>query len=132
MARKIRIEYADAAYHVIARGNQKRAVIADDPDRTMRLDPLGEACAKTGWRMNAYLLTGNHYHRLVEAPERAIAGRSNGMTLREADRSQAALIHIPVCRDRPLDRGRGDGFGQSAITRPGQHFSPAARNSDRA
>jgi len=24
------------------------------------------------------------------------------MTLREAYRSQAALIHIPVCRDRPL------------------------------
>ena len=82
MARKIRIEYADAAYHVIARGNQGRAVIADDLDRTMRLDPLGEACAKTGWRMNAYLLTGNHYHRLVEAPDgNSVAGTWMGEEL---------------------------------------------------
>jgi len=43
MARKIRIEYADAAYHVIARGNQVRADSADDLDWTMRLDPMGEA-----------------------------------------------------------------------------------------
>jgi hypothetical protein len=69
MARKIRIEYADAVCHMIVRGNQGRAVIADDLDRTMRLGPLGEACAKTGWPMNACVLTGNHNHRLVETPD---------------------------------------------------------------
>ena len=33
MARKIRIEYAGAAYHVMARGNQGRDIYADDRDR---------------------------------------------------------------------------------------------------
>jgi putative transposase len=33
MARKIRIEYAGAAYHVMTRGNQGRDIYADDRDR---------------------------------------------------------------------------------------------------
>jgi hypothetical protein len=35
MARKIRIEYAGAAYHVIARGNQGRDIYGDDRDRKL-------------------------------------------------------------------------------------------------
>ena len=35
MARKIRIEYAGAAYHVMARGNQGRDIYADDRDRKL-------------------------------------------------------------------------------------------------
>jgi hypothetical protein len=31
MARKIRIENAGAAYHVMARGNQGRAIYCDEP-----------------------------------------------------------------------------------------------------
>ena len=33
------------------------------------LETLGEACEKTGWRIHAYVLMGNHYHLLVETPE---------------------------------------------------------------
>ena len=33
MARKIRIEYGGAAYHVVARGDQGRDIYADDLDR---------------------------------------------------------------------------------------------------
>ena len=40
MACKIRIEYAGAAYHVMARGNQRRAIYADERDR--KLWQLGE------------------------------------------------------------------------------------------
>lgn len=62
MARKIRIEYAGAVYHVMARGNQGRAVFADDLDRRLWLTTLSEACEKTGWKIHAYVLMGNHYH----------------------------------------------------------------------
>jgi len=41
MARKIRIEYAGAAYHVMARGNQGRDIYADNRDRTLWLETLG-------------------------------------------------------------------------------------------
>ena len=56
MARKLRIEYAGAAYHVMARGNQGRDIYADDRDRKLWLETLGEACAKTGWRIHAWVM----------------------------------------------------------------------------
>ena len=36
MARKIRIAYAGAAYHVMALGNQERDIYADDRDHKLR------------------------------------------------------------------------------------------------
>jgi len=69
MARPLRIEYAGAVYHVMARGNQGQAIFRDDGDRRRFLATLGEACGKTGWRIHAYVLMGNHYHLLVETPE---------------------------------------------------------------
>jgi hypothetical protein len=58
MASKIRIEYAGAAYHVMARGNQGRDIYADERDRKLWLATLGEACEKTGWRIHARLQSG--------------------------------------------------------------------------
>ena len=69
MARPLRIEYAGAVYHVMARGNQGRAIFRDDQDCRCFLDTVGEACEKTGWWIHAYVLMGNHYHLLVETPE---------------------------------------------------------------
>ncbi len=51
MARQTRIEYAGAAYHVMARGNHGRRIYADDADRERRRETVGEACAKTGRRI---------------------------------------------------------------------------------
>ena len=51
MARQTRIEYAGAACHVVARGNQGRWIYADDADQERRRETVGEACAKTGWRI---------------------------------------------------------------------------------
>ena len=60
MARKICIEHAGAAYHVMARGNQGRDIYADDRDRRLWLETLGEACEKTGWRIHAWVMINNH------------------------------------------------------------------------
>lgn len=69
MARSIRIEYAGAYYHVMARGNRREAIFLDDADRKFFLKCLAEACEKTGWRVHAWVLMGNHYHLLLETPE---------------------------------------------------------------
>ena len=69
MARPVRIEYAGAVYHVMARGNHGRPIFADDLDRKAWLNTLGQACEKTGWRIHAWVLMRNHYHLLVETPE---------------------------------------------------------------
>src|SRR5260221_7525339 len=69
MARAIRLEYAGAVYHVMARGNRGDPIFRDVQDRRVWLETLGEACQKTGWRIHAYVLMGNHYHLLLETPE---------------------------------------------------------------
>jgi REP element-mobilizing transposase RayT len=69
MARSLRIEYAGAIYHAMARGNQGCPLFKDDQDRRRFLETLAEACERTGWRVHAYVLMGNHYHLLIETPE---------------------------------------------------------------
>jgi REP element-mobilizing transposase RayT len=68
MARKLRIEYPGAVYHVMSRGDHQEAIYREDADRELFLKCLGEACAKTGWQIHAYVLMGNHYHLLLETP----------------------------------------------------------------
>lgn len=63
------MEYAGATYHVMCRGNRQQTVFRDGRDNEMFLDTLGEACARCGWRVNAFVLMGNHYHLLIETPE---------------------------------------------------------------
>jgi putative transposase len=60
VARKIRIEYPGAIYHVMNRGDHREAIFKDDSDRERFLETLGEACAKTSWQVQAYCLMGNH------------------------------------------------------------------------
>ncbi len=69
MARSVRIEYAGAFYHVMARGNCRQAIFKDEEDRRRFVQTLGEACAMTGWRVHAWVLLSNHYHLMVETPE---------------------------------------------------------------
>ena len=69
MARKVRVQYPGAVYHVMSRGNQGNAIFRDDRDRERFVETLGEACGKTGWLVHAYVLLGNHYHLLLETPE---------------------------------------------------------------
>jgi len=69
MARPLRIEFAGAVYHVMGRGNQGQSIWRDDGDRKMWLATLGAACERTGWRIHAWVLMGNHYHLLLETPE---------------------------------------------------------------
>jgi REP element-mobilizing transposase RayT len=69
MARKLRIEYPGAVYHVMSRGDHQEAIYRDDADRTLFLRCLAEACEKTGWQIHAYVLMGNHYHLLLETPQ---------------------------------------------------------------
>src|SRR5436305_12890644 len=44
MARKLRVEYARAIYHVMSRGDRREAIFHDDQDRLRFLQTLGEAC----------------------------------------------------------------------------------------
>ena len=69
MARKLRIEYPGAIYHVMNRGDRREPIFKDDRDRRRCLDTLAEACAKTHWQVQAWCLMRNHFHLVVETPE---------------------------------------------------------------
>ncbi len=77
MARSIRIEFEGAHYHVMARGNCRNPIVRDDKDREMFVRTLAQACERTGWRVHAWVLMGNHYHLFFETPE---ANLVSGMT----------------------------------------------------
>jgi len=68
MARKPRIEYPGAVYHVLNRGDRREPICRDDQDRAAFLKTLGEASEKTGWQIHAYVLMSNHFHLVVETP----------------------------------------------------------------
>jgi REP element-mobilizing transposase RayT len=59
MARKARVEFEGAVYHVLDRGDRREAIFLDDEDRERFLTTLGEACRRTGWRVHAFVLMGN-------------------------------------------------------------------------
>jgi REP element-mobilizing transposase RayT len=69
MARKLRVQYPGAIYHVMNRGDRREPIFKDDQDRRRFLETLGEACDKTIWQVHAYCLMGNHFHLVVETPK---------------------------------------------------------------
>jgi len=68
MARKPRLEFAGAIYHVISRGNYRKALFEGGAAGAFE-KALFEACAKCGWRLHAYVVMSNHYHLALETPE---------------------------------------------------------------
>jgi REP element-mobilizing transposase RayT len=54
MARKLRVQYPDAIYHVMNRGDRREPIFKDDEDRQRFLETLGEACDKTGWQIHTF------------------------------------------------------------------------------
>src|ERR1022692_4063006 len=69
MARKLRIQYPGAIYHVMNRGDRREAIFEDDEDRQRLLKALTEACEKTGWQVHAYCFMRNHFHLVIETPQ---------------------------------------------------------------
>ncbi len=69
MARKLRIEYPGAVYHVMNRGDRREAIFRDVSDRELFLATLAEACAKADWEVHAYCLMSNHFHLVMRTPQ---------------------------------------------------------------
>lgn len=68
MARPIRIEFPNAIYHVMARGNGRADVFERDADRGFFLRLLERVWDRFHLEVHAYCLLSNHYHLLVRTP----------------------------------------------------------------
>lgn len=69
MARKLRVEYAGACYHVLNRGNYRRDLFTGPGAAEAFERTLFEAAERLGWRLHAFVIMSNHYHLAVETPE---------------------------------------------------------------
>ncbi len=69
MARKLRLEYENALYHVINRGNYRADIFATEGTKAAFEKCLFEACEKSHWVLHAYVVMRNHYHLALETPQ---------------------------------------------------------------
>jgi len=74
MARPWRIQFPDAVYHVICRGNNRQPIFFGDPDRELFLDLLGHAVERFNLHLFAFCLMPNHYHLFLRTPQPNLAG----------------------------------------------------------
>jgi REP element-mobilizing transposase RayT/DNA-binding CsgD family transcriptional regulator len=76
MARPLRIEFANAVYHVTSRGNGRQKILLDEQDNRKFLELFGKTLERFNWICHAYCLMVNHYHLMIETPD---ANLSKGM-----------------------------------------------------
>ena len=114
MARKLRVEYPGAIYHVMNRGDRREPIFKDDADRKRFLETLAEACVKTEWQVHAYCLMQNHFHMVVETPQaNLVAGMKwfLGTFTSRFNRRHRLFGHLFSGRYKSLVvEGSGDGY----------------------
>jgi putative transposase len=69
MARKLRVEYPGAIYHVLNRGNYRRDLFVNPGEAQAFVTALEEATLRFGWKVYAYAVMRNHYHLAIETPQ---------------------------------------------------------------
>jgi REP element-mobilizing transposase RayT len=97
MARPLRIEYAEAVYHVTSRGNARRPIFKDDKDRRMLFNILEEVNDRYHWLCHAYCLMSNHYHLVIETPDGNLSKgmrHLNGVYTMRFNRHHGSVGHV--------------------------------------
>src|SRR5262250_784389 len=69
MSRPLRIQFAEAVYHVMNRGAARQPTFVDEDDYQAFLDTLAEAHRLWGIEVFAYSLMRNHYHLCLRTPK---------------------------------------------------------------
>lgn len=101
MARKQRIHYPGALYHVILRGNTQQDVFFEDCDRYRFFLLLQEGSEKFGYRIHAYCLMTNHIHLVIQVGETPLSRIMQSLSLR-----YTAWINRRLNRSGHLFQGR--------------------------
>lgn len=80
MARKARLQYPGALYHLFNQGVDRRDLLWNDRDRFCFPDSLALGEERFHVEFHAYCLMSNHFHLLVGTPpqERKQDDQSNG------------------------------------------------------
>jgi len=118
MPRKVRVQYPDAIYHVMSRGDQRDDIFFGDVDRHDFIKTLAEACQKTDWQVHAFCLMRNHYHLVVQTPNgNLVAGMQwlqSTYTIRFNNRHAMAGHVLSGRYKAQLIEGGGNGYLRTA------------------
>jgi len=97
MARPRRIEFAQAVYHVTARGDRQEAIFLGDKDRLLFVDLLAQALERFDACALAYCLMDNHYHLVLctRQPNLSTLMRHlNGVFTQRVNRRHGKVGHV--------------------------------------
>jgi len=115
MARKLRLEFPGACYHVINRGNYRADIFRSEGAKAAFEACLFEACAKSGWQLHAFVLMRNHYHFALETPEGNLVAGMQWLQATFANRFNRLRDergHLFQGRYKALVTEEGDPLGQ--------------------
>ena len=101
MARPLRIEFEGALYHVTARGNERRKIFFTKRDFEKFKEYIAGAQKKYGFLLHSYVLMSNHYHLMVETPEKNLS-----RIMHHINSSYTTYINIKRKRIGHLFQGR--------------------------
>jgi len=76
VARQPRFVLPGYPQHVIQRGNNHHVIFADDADRNFYRELLGDACARFGCRVHAWVFMTNHVHLLMTPDDQGGIGKA--------------------------------------------------------
>jgi len=102
MARKTRLEFEGAIYHVINRGNYRKDLFWERGADPALEEALLEACLKCRWKIHSYVMMSNYFQLAVETPE---ANLVRGMAAGELCQPlQAIPWQARTCVSKPLQK----------------------------
>ena len=73
MPRPPRIQFSAANYHIVTRGDARRALFHDPGHYERFTKGLQDQVARSGWMVLAYYWMPNHIHALIQTPEANLA-----------------------------------------------------------
>jgi REP element-mobilizing transposase RayT len=97
MPRTLRVQYADAWYHVMDRGAAKQTIFHFDFQRARFLELLGDITERFEVEVHAYCLMDNHYHLLVGSTRENLSlglHRLNGLYAQRFNRRHRRKGHL--------------------------------------
>ena len=106
MARKLRIQYPGAIYHVMNRGDHQEVIFCDDDDRQLFLSTLAEGCQKTSFHVHSFCLMSNHFHLVVEPPHANLVEGMKWLLGVDTSRYRLTAGAVTRCIWQPVPHGR--------------------------
>ena len=73
MARRTRIQYEGATYHILSKGNNNQHIFAEDKQKAYFLNVLIRGIHQYNVDLFSYCIMGNHYHLLLSTPDKNLS-----------------------------------------------------------